>query len=130
MPFAGFRTRTYVLIYLSFIKDVSSDQIHSKFPYFEECLIESGTSVDDLKAKPVKITHEFICFYKCLYDKIGAIDKDGKIVPGLIIEHIKKYKEISTDQEKSTVDCLEKIPKITICEDLEQATNCLKPLKN
>ncbi|CAH1275276.1 unnamed protein product [Diabrotica balteata] len=101
-----------------------------KIPNFDECLKESGTSMDDLKAIPIKMTHEIICFHKCMYEKIGAIDKDGKIQPDVIMKHIKKHMEVSADDEKSTVDCLGKIPKMTVCEDLDELTKCLEDLRH
>ncbi|CAG9831055.1 unnamed protein product [Diabrotica balteata] len=101
-----------------------------KWPYFDVCLKESGASADDFKERPFKTTHEIICFFKCAYDKVGAIDKDGKIKPDVLIKQIKERMELSADVEKSTLDCLGKVPKISVCEDIKEIHECLKVLKH
>ncbi|XP_050501752.1 uncharacterized protein LOC126881504 [Diabrotica virgifera virgifera] len=115
---------------ISFVSSVGPHMPPEKWPFYDECLKESGASADDLKVSPFKMSHEIICFLKCHHEKAENIDKDGKIKPDLLIKQIKEHMELTANQEKSILDCLGKVPKINVCEDIKEVYKCLKALKH
>lgn len=90
-----------------------------------ECIISEKMPAETLKEMEHldTIPDNMLCLYKCIFEKIGLVDEEHKIhgedynvVPGM--------PELEEAKSKELIECLNKIGKVEMCEDIKKVDKC------
>nr|ALR72498.1 odorant binding protein 10 [Colaphellus bowringi] len=97
----------------------------------EECLKITNTDLKDMMAHPKEMSESHYCFFKCIFEKRGIINKvDGTVVPD-VLDDIKDVAVLQVASEEKLAElkkCMADVEKIEKCTDMENFRVCFDKL--
>lgn len=86
----------------------------------KEAKIDFESAKEGLKSEVKDISEDVLCFYKCIMEKRGVLNSDGKINE----MDTKKTPHLDEKQKSEVMECIKNVEPVVKCEDMRKLIEC------